>query len=240
MKKILCSMCVMALSLMIARAEDKKDAAEQTTTIAAGGTLMNGNNDQFVGNASITHEGKCEAGSMRLGGEINYSEISGDTTNESWKLFGNFTHNLNERLYAVLNAQYFHDRTAEVEYRWTVSPGLGYYLMKREEVTLGVEAGPAYVWEKVGGVEDDFAAARIAERYDRTLSKTSKCWQSLEYLPRIDDWGDYILNFEIGAEAVLSGPVSLRLVVQDVYDSTPAEDKKENDVKAIGAVVYTL
>ncbi len=238
--KIVC----MTLGLLVAAASvaGAQEAAKKasTTTIAAGATATSGNTDQLVGNASIVNFRDDGVKSLRLGAEMTYAEINSDVTNEAWKAYANYKRVISDRLYGVGNLTYLHDKIADVQWRYTASPGLGYYLMKDANATLGVDAGPAYVWEKVAGVKDDYLALRFAERYDRTLSDTSKCWQSLEYMPRADDFNDYILNAEIGVEAVLAGPLSIRLVAQDSYDNTPAPGKKENDLKVIGALAYTL
>lgn len=239
-KWTLCMTMGLVLAAAAARGDEKAAAKKASTTVAAGATVTDGNSEQFVGNASVVHERADDVNRLRLGAEINYSEIGGDVTNENWKAFADYRRTLQDRMYAVAGYQYLHDDAASVEWRHTVSAGLGYYWLKHDQATLGTDVGPAYVWEKVAGVEDDYAALRFAERYDRTLSDTSKCWQSLEFLPRADDFGDYILTAEIGAEAVLSGPISLRLVVQDTYDSEPAPGKEENDLKVIGALTYTL
>lgn len=239
-KKLFClGLSIMAATVLAASAQEKGEK-KSSTTIAAGATVTDGNSDQLIGNASVNHA--CEQGpnSLLLGAEANYSEINSSVTNEAWKINANYKRILDDRLYAVGNLQYLHDRVADIEWRYTVSPGIGYYLMKKDAVTLSADLGPAYVWELKGGEKDDYAALRVGERYDRTLSDTSKCWQSLEYLPRVEDFSDYTLNFEIGVEAVVSGPISVRLVVQDAYVSEPAPDKEENDLKVIGALSYTL
>ena len=51
------------------------------------------------------------------------------------------------------------DNIADVDYRVTVSPGLGYFLMKEADASLSAEIGPGYLWEKVAGVEDDYASS---------------------------------------------------------------------------------
>jgi putative salt-induced outer membrane protein YdiY len=63
-------------------------------------------------------------------------------------------------------------------------------------------------------------------------------WQSLEFLPQVDDFANYIINAEIGAEATLSTKLALRAVAQDTYDHRPAEGRKQNDVKLITSLVY--
>ena len=85
--------------------------------------------------------------------------------------------------------------------------------------------------------EDDYWAVRLAVRHDHVLSKTAKTWESLEYLPRADDWADYLLQAEAGVEAALNARFNLRLVLQDRYDSEPPAGIDENDLTVVASLV---
>ena len=133
-----------------------------------------------------------------------------------------------------------YDDIAKVDYRVILNPGLGAYLVKHDRLTFSVEAGPAYVIEKVDGETDDYLALRLAERIDFTLSPTAKVWQSAEYLPKIDDFDAYLLNAELGVEAALNSRLNLRVVLQDKYNSTPAGGLDKNDVALIAGISVAL
>jgi putative salt-induced outer membrane protein YdiY len=131
-----------------------------------------------------------------------------------------------------------HDAVADIEYRFTLSPGVGYYFIKNDKMTLSGEAGPAFIYEKVGGDEKGYVAARLAERFEYKISDRARIWQSLEFLPQVDDLNNFILNGEIGVESKLTKDLSLRVFVQDSYDNEPAPGRKENDVKLVSALAY--
>jgi len=61
-------------------------------------------------------------------------------------------------------------------------------------------------------------------------------WQSLEFLPQVDRFGNYLINFEIGAEAALNKTFSLLTYIQDSYDNEPAVGRKNNDLKLVAAI----
>jgi putative salt-induced outer membrane protein YdiY len=239
---ILLTTAVLAMTVMaqVAFAQATAEKSKSETTLSIGGTYSDGNSDQKIIHGSIVNTYTGDKDLTRIGAEGNYTKTDGSITADDAKIYANYKRVLDDRLYAVADASYLQDNIADVDYRFTLSPGLGYFLMKDDKATLSAEAGPGYLWEKVGGVEDDYWILRIAERYDRKLSDTAKCWQSLEYLPQIEDFDNYKINFEIGAEAVLTGPISIRLVAQDTYNSQPAPGKDENDLKVIGALAYTL
>lgn len=72
------------------------------------------------------------------------------------------------------------------------------------------------------------------------MTKTAKLVQSLEYVPEAGDFSNYLLTGEAGIEAAISEHLNLRVVVQDKYDSTPAEGAEYNDVSLIAGLGLTL
>jgi putative salt-induced outer membrane protein YdiY len=114
----------------------------------------------------------------------------------------------------------------------------GYYFIKSPETRLRGELGPAYIAERVDGEDHQRFALRLTERFERDLTKTAKIWEQVDYLPRVDDFGDYLLNSEIGVEAAMSAQFSLRLVAQDKFNSRAPEDRERNDLTIIASLVY--
>lgn len=221
-------------------AADKVPVKAKENTIALGVTMTDGNSDTLLGTASVLHDRKRDGYSLRLGADFAYGEDNSEKTTENAKGVAEYRRNTCERGYLFATLAALYDDIADIDYRAVLSAGPGYYLLKDEAVTMGVEFGPAYIREKVGGEENDDLALRFGERYDRQLSPTAKCWQALEYLPIADDFGDYLLNSEIGVEAAINSSASIRLVVKNAYDSTPATDREKSDTTVIGALAYRL
>ena len=59
-----------------------------------------------------------------------------------------------------------HDQIAEVNHRLTIDPTAGYYFLTDNTFKLRGEAGPSYVFEKLGGEENNYFAPRAAQRFD--------------------------------------------------------------------------
>ena len=142
--------------------------------------------------------------------------------------------------FAGAGTSFAHDEIADLQYRVVVSPSAGRYLIRDEDVKLSLEAGPSYVFEKLGDVDEDFAAARIADRFEWALSPTSKIFQFTEYLISFEDSSQYLVNAEIGIESALNSYLSLVLSVRDYYINKPAEGRVPNDVITITALKVTL
>ncbi|MBU0679728.1 MAG: DUF481 domain-containing protein [Verrucomicrobia bacterium] len=246
MQVVLASAMMMALVAGSAVAEEADGWA---TTVSLGATKTSGNSDTLLATLGVAAENGSEVNPARFGVEGTYGESeteddSGrkqtDTTAENAKAYANYKRVLESGAYGYLDGNVVHDDLADIDYRATAGPGVGFFVYKSDEASCGLEVGAAYIREKVAGVEDDYAAVRAAERYERQLSETAKLWQSIEYLPRADDFEDYLINGEIGIDAAVKENVSLRLVVQDKYDNTPAVGNDQNDLTIISAVNVRL
>ena len=253
MKKILMALTALALAVSAPAAEKKAKKADAdeakkegfATALNAGLTLTDGNSETLSANASLVTEGEKEGlGSVLAGVEGNYGENTEDgedtTTVNNAKAYVNAKKTLSPMTYAYLAGDAMFDDIAEIDYRATVGPGLGFYALKNDKRTLSLEAGPSYVWEKVGEVRDDYLALRFAQRYTCAISQTAQLVQTLEYVPEASDFDNYLLTGEVGVEAAINDHLSLRVVLQDRYDSTPAAGKEHNDLTLIAGLGFSL
>lgn len=260
MKKILVATLAIALAASAAQAASKKKAEEAPaepafkTALNVAATLTDGNSETMGVNASLVTEGEKEGlGSIIAGIEGNYAENtvktvdsegnvhkSDDTTVENAKAYVNVKKTLTEMTFVGLNASGEYDDIAAIDYRFTLGPSLGFYAIKSDRQSLSLEAGPSYVWEKLDGETDDYLALRFAERYEIHLTKTASLVQSLEYLPKIDDFDRYLLNAEVALDVAINDRLSLRFVVQDSYNSEPAADADENDLSLLAGFGFKL
>ena len=152
--------------------------------------------------------------------------------------FAQYNRLFTEKFYGYARLDGLHGAVADVDYRFTFGPGAGYYFIKNETTSFSAEVGPSFIVEKVGGQTDEYLALRIGEKFEHKFSERARIWQMAEILPQVDDWENFIVNAEIGAEASLTERLSLRAYVQDTYDNQPAEGRENNDVKLVSALGY--
>src|SRR5262249_38025874 len=133
-----------------------------------------------------------------------------------------------------------HDGIADIEYRFVLSPGVGYYFIKDPKTTLSLEGGPGVVIEKQGNDEHTYFTLRIGQKFEHKFNDRVRVWESVELLPQVDNFDNFIVNAEAGIESALSKTWALRLVLQDTYDNEPAPGRKKNDFKVIGGIQWKL
>ena len=263
MKKI-AVMLALAMAVSASAAEKKTEEAAApndgwTTALNAGLTMTDGNSETMAANVGLATEGEKDGlGSVIAGADFNYGESTvssaatdpatgesvvtetEETTVENAKAFVNVKKTLSPKTFAYVDGSVLYDDVALIDYRATLGPGLGFYLLKNDKRQLSLEAGPSYVWEKVDGASNDYLALRFAERYSCQATKTAKLVQSLEYLPEAEDFDNYLLTAEIGVEAAMNDHLSLRVGLQDKYDSTPAAGAERNDLSLIAGLGFSL
>lgn len=214
---------------------------EWENTLSVGVTATSGNTDTKLYAASWLSEYRRLGGDLaRLSVDGQNGENSGTKNADNVKGDQNYKHLLSERSYVVGDVAELYDSVADISYRVTPSLGIGYFLMKGDASSLSLDIGPGYQWEKIGGIKDDYAIFKASERYERKLGATSKCWQSADYSPKVEDLNVYTINGEIGAEAPLTSTINLRIVFSDRYVNVPAAGRKRNDTQVIGALAFKI
>jgi len=221
---------------------------EWNPTLAVGLDFTDGNSETMLGNASL--EAKRDFGNDRVGfllegsyGESRVENEDGDsekeTTTQNARSVISYMRELNGS-YAMAENTLLHDDMADVDYRDILVVGLGHFVVKKPGNEFAVEGGPAYLWEEVDDTRDDYLAIRIAERWDKKVSETSRIWESAEYLPKAEDFDEYLVNAEVGVEAAVNASMNLRVVLRDSYDSVPAPGAEKNDVALTASLVWKL
>jgi len=208
---------------------------------AAGLTLTRGNSHTMLFTANVLADKKWDAGrnEFSIGGDGVYGTDHGVENANSIHGFVQYNHLFTERFYVYGRVDGLHDAIAGIDYRITASPGVGYYLIKETNTMLRAEVGPGYLYESDrDGETHSYATLRIAERFEHTFNQFVKLYESVEYLPQVDRWGNYILNSEIGAETTMSKKLALVVYLQDTYHSEPPDSRLKNDLKLVSAVKY--
>jgi len=208
------------------------------SSVSAGLTLVRGNTDTTLFSADFLTEKKQPTDEYSLGAGLAYGTQNGLDTANMYKAFGQWNHLFSDRFYSYVRADGLRDLISDVDYRFNLGPGAGYYLVKNTNTFLATEVGAGYENEHLGGAYDSFATVRFAERFEHKFSDRARLWQTVEVLPQVDKFDNYLVNFEIGMEAAVSKSVSLKVCLDDNYANRPAADRLKNDAKIVAGVSY--
>jgi len=225
-----------------------QDAAVPATTpssppwdisASAGLTLTRGNSKTLLGTANLNGVKKWDQNELSLGADGVYGENNGTKNAESAHAFAQYNRLFSDRFFGYLRVDGLHDAIAAVDYRINVGPGVGYYFIKETATTLRGEFGPGYLYEKQkDGTSHSYMTLRLAERLDHKLNDHVKIWESVEILPQVNKFSNYLLNAEIGVESAMTKHLALQTYIQDTYHSEPAAGRVKNDIKLVAGVKY--
>ena len=215
-------------------------------SVTLGLTLARGNSDTTLASLSESSERSWARSRLNFGGDVLYGEskAQGATTStetaESMHGFAQYNRILTPRSYAYGRVDALHDGIADIQYRLNLAPGLGYYFLTNKTADLSVELGPGCVFEKLDGSYREFASLRLAQRFHYRFNEHSRLWQTVEFIPSLNEFNDYVMTAELGLEAGLSknNRLSLRTVLRDSYNNVPAAERLKNDLKLITGINY--
>lgn len=208
------------------------------TTATLGATLTRGNSRTLMLSGNIQSTKKWDQNEVNLGADAVYGENNRIKSSEAIRGYGQYNRLFNERLFGYARIEALHDAVADIEYRVSVSPGAGYYFLKEPRFTLRGEVGPGYVFENVGGRNQDYATLRVAERGEYRINDRAKLWESLEFVPQVDRFSNYVINGEIGIETAITKKLSQTTFIQNTYRNEPAAGRMKNDIKLVAGVTY--
>jgi len=211
--------------------------SEWQSTALVGVTISQGNSETVLANANVLSAREWGPNLLGLSLGYTYGEADSEVTAESYTAGANYRRTIQDPYYLGIGATFLRDDFSAVDYRITVTPSLGMYVIKNDTTTLNIETGPAYVFESVDDIENDYAAFRVAQGLEHQFNDTFRIWESVEYLADFQDFGDnYLLNFEVGFETKLSDRLSLNTYLQGVYDPSPAAGFVETDLRLVSAL----
>lgn len=210
------------------------------SSVSAGLTLTRGNSDTLLFSAKLLSDKKMPVNEYQFGADGTYGKNSGVENAESLHGFAQWDHLFSDKFYGYLRAEGLHDGIADIRYRVTAGPGVGYDLIKEKQTTLALEAGASAVFQELGTNDTSYLTLRAAERFEHKFDNKARIWENVEILPQVDKFQNYLVNAEVGIEAPISKNLSLQAYVDDNYNSEPASGRKKNDVKLVSAIAYSF
>jgi putative salt-induced outer membrane protein YdiY len=216
------------------------------SSIAVGVTIARGNTDTTLASVTAVTEKKWDKNDLVFGGDGLYGETKAPNAPKSTENaetlhgFGQYNRFFENGFYWYGRADGFHDGIADIKYRLTLAPGLGYFFLTNKTMDLSAEIGPGYIREQLEGRIESFVTLRMGEKYHYNISPIAKVWETVEFLPQVDNFNNYIINFETGIDAVLTKDkkLSLRTVLRDTYNNVPAAGRLKNDLQIITGLAY--
>ncbi|HEY1686531.1 MAG TPA: DUF481 domain-containing protein [Tepidisphaeraceae bacterium] len=226
----------------IAKLEPATLAAPWTGSVLVGATVQTGNTRTAQVNASANAVRRWENSRLTLEGQYIYGRAhdrntdQDTTTSDYAEASAKYDYFLSKKfyLYGLMQAQ--HDEVADLVIRLTPSAGVGYQWHESPKWNFSTEAGLGWTYEDYspGGV-DEYVAGRLAYHFDHKLGKNMAFIHNVEYLPDLEDPGQFVLNADAGVHADISKTMFTEFKVQLTHNSAPPPSAEKNDVRYLAS-----
>lgn len=172
-------------------------------------------------------------------------EVIDDTTRDDFRAVASYKRLLSDRLYVGLTNNFLYDDIAGVDYRVSIFPSLGYFLIREDNLRFNIEVGPGYVFEELTSSEiidgeviessesNDYFAPRVGERLEWDISETAKVFEEVNVTFDVDESDNILVDAQAGIEAAISTNLALVATVRNLYDGVPAAGLEKNDLSLI-------
>lgn len=144
------------------------------------------------------------------------------------------------RLFAIGKVEY--DTFQDWEWRVGLFGGVGYEFMKTDNTLLLGRIG--------AGVTKEFKTSKqriepeldLGLDWEHKIDDRQKVFASVDYYPSLHRFTDYRAQLKAGYEVIVDpkNNLSLKLGLEDRYNSNPGTDRKKNDILYFATVVYNF
>ena len=227
---------------------DKDVVKDWNGSVALGLSMTKGNSKTLTANGAFDISKLWKSDEWHFGadgqyGINNFGAKTQEVVNAN-NIHGlvDYKHLFTERFFGDVRGDAWHDDVADLQNREIIGPALGYFFIKSGASRLSGDIGASFEHQRQGSGtnfnESSFITMHVGEHGEHNWGKQAKVWEDVQYLPKIDDFQTYLLISEAGVEAALNSQFSLRIVLQDRYNSVPAKGRVPNDLALLASLVY--
>jgi len=209
--------------------------------LSAGLLMTSGNNDNLTITGGFSVERETDQDKFRAFVNGAYGKSEGVTTSQLIRGGAQYNRNITERYYWYAGTFMEQDKLAGLNFRLGIGPGLGMHVVKTDKIELNIEGGGQYFYEQfqtASGSGDSSFRLRAAENFTYTFSPGVKFYQKFDIAADVSDFGNFIMNNELGLESTLSEKLKLRLTFLDRFNNEPPRGFQRNDIQIISSLVY--
>jgi putative salt-induced outer membrane protein YdiY len=168
-----------------------------------------------------------------------FGESEGETSADNLLVSTRLDWQHTPRLYSYYELQGLRDRFKNYSYRIIPAVGVGYKVIARKMVTLGLDAGLSEVFTEYydSGDTDNYLGLKLGEDLVWKIAETSEFNEKLEIDPDLSDFSRYFLRFETNLIAAIAQSWAVKLTFIDTYDSQPVGiGIEKNDIAFIAGL----
>jgi len=221
-----------------------KPDGEWRGSLGAGLTATSGNTDSvaYSFNGDAVRLTDFDKASGYLQGTYGKRDVDGVTerTADQARAGVQYDRNLNDRVFGFGALKLERDKLINLNLRTVVASGLGYHVVKRENLTFDVSTGPAFNQERYSTETRDSFEWLFAEESTHAFSPTVSFKQRLAYYSNLTDSGEFRAVFDAGLVLNITDSWSATITLNYRYQSNPLPGVEKNDLLFVTGLQYTF
>lgn len=224
-----------------------ESGAKWTGGVNIGGIYLAGNTDRKSMNAGLDAERRTTDDRFTIRGRWDYSQekIAPGVWNLSQRrTYGGMKYDyfIAKDWYIWGNVSGEGDFRANLDLRFTAGGGLGYQVYDGDTFKLGLEAGPAYLFEdyRTNTPTSESVSGRGAFTLQWDITDTIRFLQFAEAFTSLEDGSDVFVRADSRVQAKLTDAMVTQLQWIWLYDNTPAPGNDRSDHNVNISVGWTF
>lgn len=244
------TLCLAAATPIAALAQvTVKPDGQWRALFTAGASVSAGNSDSTSINLSGEAVRATSGDKLTLNGRALYVNEDGSASENRVAGGVQYQRDLNTRLFGFGQFDALRDEPANLSLRASVGAGLGWHVIRRDDLGFDVSAGLGYTHERYidpqatnGGSRDGYHNVELilAEESTHQLTETTKFRQKLTLLPNVRDRDRYRAVFDAGLSVAINAHLALTATLSHRYNSDPGPGLKNGDTQFITGVSYRI
>jgi putative salt-induced outer membrane protein YdiY len=151
-----------------------------------------------------------------------------------------YEHNLSDRFTTFTFMTFEHDPFQNLDLRWVMGGGLGYFLTKTEKMQFQLYSGGSLNKEDFVQLSRQSGELILGQKFSRQIANRVTINQQLEIFPNLNDAGEYRANFDSTMLLMLTKYLGWQLTISDRYLSNPVSSLRKNDVLVTSGIRVTF
>lgn len=200
-----------------------------TAEAAVGFALARGNADNLSLSFTSEMAHRSDEGEFFLNSAYQYSENANVTSSDTLRVNAKYNRFIDDSWFAGGGLEFFRDPLADIDYRITPGAQIGRYLIKNDETTLSIEAGPAFTFEQAGNQREEYATLQVAQRFSQSVGANVTVNQAVVARSDVRDLDRYTVLATCSLDVRLNSRLSWRNAATWHFENQPATGKQRQD-----------
>jgi putative salt-induced outer membrane protein YdiY len=151
-----------------------------------------------------------------------------------------YTRDMNDRLFGFGAADWDRNHLIDLRLRSVFSAGIGYHVVKRENLTFDISTGPAYNRERYTTETRDLSEWLVAEESTHALTPAISFKQKLTYYANLEGGDGYRTVFDGSMVFKVNTRWNVTMTLNTRYQSNPPVGVEKQDLLFVTGLQYVF